>query len=130
MKSCLLKLIALVGVVAFVALLWPIFTRAETSLAIIFVVLSGVATGVAALALFGGSRWMLWAALGVWPGAIAGGLLFAGIALVTIGTGNGGFEGLVAGVIIILGVFIGGTAGAVAGGVLGARRRRGVDSAS
>ena len=92
---------------AFVALLWPIFTRAETSLAVIFVVLSGLGVGIASLALFGRQRWMLWAALGVWPGAIAGGLLFAGLALLTIGNGNGGFEGLVAGAIIILGVSIG-----------------------
>ncbi len=124
MKLTILKLVSLGGVITFVALLWPIFTRAETSLAIIFVVLSGVATGVAALALFGNRQWMLWAALGVWPGAIAGGLLFAGTALVFIDTGNGGFEGLVVGAIIILGVFIGGIAGAIAGGVLGARRAR------
>ncbi len=124
MKSLILKLVALGGVIAFVALLWPIFTQAETSLAIIFVVSSVVATGVAAFALFGGRRWMLWAALGVWPGAIIGGLLFAGIALLTIDTGNRGFEGLVVGAIIILGVFIGGVAGAIAGGVLGARRTR------
>lgn len=128
MKSLILKLVALGGVIAFVALLWPIFTQAETSLAIIFVALSAVATGVAALALFGGKRWMLWAALGVWPGAIVVGLLFAGIALSTIDTGNGGFEGLVVGAIIILGVFIGGIAGAIAGGVFGARRTRRVNS--
>ncbi len=124
MKSKILKLVALGGVLAFIALLWPIFTQAETSLAIIFVVLSGLATGVAALALFGGRRWMLWAALGVWPGAIVVGLLFAGIAIVTLGNGNGGFEGMIAGAIIILGVFIGGVVGGITGGVLGARRTR------
>jgi len=128
MKSRILKVVALGGVIAFVALLWPIFTQGETSLAIIFVVLSGLATGVAALALFGGRRWMLWAALGVWPGAIVVGLVFAGIAFLTVGKGNGGFEGLVAGAIIVLGVFIGGIAGAITGGVLGARRTRRVDS--
>ena len=67
---------------------------------------------------------MLWAALGVWPGAIVVGLVFAGIAVLTVGNGNGGFEGLVAGAIIILGVFVGGIAGAITGGVLGARRAR------
>lgn len=71
---------------------------------------------------------MLWAALGVWPGAIIVGLLFAGIAILTVGRGNDGFEGLVAGAIIILGVFIGGIAGAITGGVLGARRTRRVSS--
>ncbi len=124
MKQRILKLLAFGGVIVFVAMLWPIFTQAETSLAIVFVVLSVTATGVAALALFGGKRWMLWAALGVWPGAIVVGLLFAGIALLTIDTGNGGFEGLVVGAIIILGVFVGGIAGAIAGGMLGARRTR------
>jgi hypothetical protein len=128
MKSQILKLVALGGVLAFIALLWPIFTQAETSLAIIFVVLSGLATGVAALALFGGRRWMLWAALGVWPGAIVVGLLFAGIAILTVGKGNGGFEGMIAGAIIILGVFIGGIAGGITGGVLGARRTRRANS--
>ena len=124
MKQQILKLVALGGVIAFTALLWPIFIQAETSLAIIFVALSALAIGVAVIALFGGKPWMLWAALGVWPGAIAVGLLFAGIALAAIDTGKGGFEGLVVGAIIILGVFIGGIAGAIAGGVLGARRAR------
>ena len=128
MKLRILKLVALGGVITFVALLWPIFTKAETSLAIIFVVLSGLATGVAALALFGNRRWMLWAALGVWPGALVVGLLFAAIALAAIDTDRGGFEGLVVGAIIILGVFIGGIAGAIVGGVLGARRTRRANS--
>ncbi|MCI0803237.1 MAG: hypothetical protein J4N96_02185, partial [Chloroflexi bacterium] len=86
MKPRTLKLVALGGVIAFVALLWPIFTQAETSLAIIFVALSFAGIGVAAFALFGGKRWMLWAALGVWPGALVVGLLFAGIGLATIDT--------------------------------------------
>lgn len=86
MKSRFVKILALGGVAGFVALLWPIFIRAETSLAFIFVVLSFAGTGVAALALFGGKRWMLWAALGVWPGALVVGLLFAGMALATIDT--------------------------------------------
>ncbi|MDA1278638.1 MAG: hypothetical protein O3B95_01140 [Chloroflexi bacterium] len=123
MKTKILKLIALGGILAFVALLWPVFTRAETSLAIVFVVVSGLGVGIAFLAFFGRQQWMLWAALGVWPGAIAGGLAFAGLALLTVGNGDGGFEGLVAGAIIILGVFIGGIAGAIAGGLLDARRK-------
>lgn len=52
MKTLILKLVALGGVIGLVAILWPIFTRAETSLAIIFVVLSMIGIGIAALALF------------------------------------------------------------------------------
>ena len=124
MKSRFLKILALGGVIGFVVLLWPIFIQAETSLAIIFVALSFAGVGLAVIALFGGKRWMLWAALGVWPGALVVGLLFAGIALTAIDTDKGGFEGLVVGAIIILGVFIGGIAGAITGGILGARRTR------
>jgi hypothetical protein len=65
---------------------------------------------------------MLWAALGVWPGAIIIGLIFAGIAVLTLGGRDGGFEGMIAGAIIILGIFIGGIVGAITGGVLGTRR--------
>lgn len=130
MKSRFLKILALGGVIGFVVLLWPIFIQAETSLAIIFVTLSFAVIGLAAIALFGGKRWMLWAALGVWPGALVVGLLFAGIALATIDTDKGGFEGLVVGAIIILGVFIGGIAGAITGGILGARRTRRINRAS
>jgi len=126
----ILKILALGGVAGFVALLWPIFIQAETSLAIIFVVLSFAGIGVGAFALFGVKRWMLWAALGVWPGALVVGLLFAGIALATIDTYKGGFEGLVVGAIIILGVFIGGIAGAITGGILGARRTRRINRAN
>ena len=103
----ILKILAFGGVAGFVALLWPIFIQAETSLAIIFVVLSFAGIGVGAFALFGGKRWMLW------PGVLVAGLLFAGIALATIDTDKGGFEGLAVGGIIILGVFIGGIAGAI-----------------
>ena len=124
MKLRILKFLALGGVIAFIALLWPIFTQAETSLVIVFEVLSAIAIGIAVLALFGGRRWMLWAALGVWPGAIIVGLLFAVIAITAIDGNKGGFEGLVAGAVIILGVFIGGIAGAITGGILGARRTR------
>jgi outer membrane lipoprotein SlyB len=56
--------------------------------------------------------------------------LFAGIALATIDTDKGGFEGLAVGAIIILGVFIGGIAGAITGGILGARRTRRINRAS
>ena len=80
--------------------------------------------------MFGVKRWMLWAALGVWPGALVVGLLFAGIAFAAIDTDKGGFEGLVVGAIIILGVFIGGIAGAITGGILGARRPRRINRAS
>ncbi len=128
MKSLILKLVALGGVIVFVAILWPIFTQAETSLAAIFIVASALAIGIAALALFSNKRWMMWAALGVWPGALIGGLAFAGIGLLTIGDGNDGFEGLVVGAIIILGVFIGSIAGAITGGVLGARKSRRANS--
>jgi hypothetical protein len=128
MKSRFLKILALGGVIGFVVLLWPIFIQAETSLAIIFVTLSFAVIGLAAIALFGGKRWMLWAALGVWPGALVVGLLFAALALAAIDTDKGGFEGLVVGAIIILGVFIGGIAGAITGGILGARRTRRANS--
>jgi hypothetical protein len=124
MKPKILKIIALLGVVAFVLILWPIFIKAETSLAIIFVALSGVGIGIAALALFGRKKWMLWAALGVWPGAIVGGLIAGGIGFATIQNGTTGWEGAIVAVVIIFGTFVGGVAGAVAGGVLGARRAR------
>lgn len=130
MKTLTLKLAALGGMVILAALLWPIFTQAETSLAIIFVVLSAVGIGIAAMALFSKRRWLLWAALGVWPGAIAGGLAFAGIALLTVANGTTGWEGVVVGVVIILGVFIGGIAGAITDGLLGACKTRRAKSAS
>ncbi|NQW20791.1 MAG: hypothetical protein HQ477_08755 [Chloroflexi bacterium] len=124
MKSLILKIVAVGGVIALVAILWPIFTEAETSLALIFIVASMVAVGIAALALFSNKRWMMWAALGVWPGAIAGGAIFAGIALLTINDGTTGWEGAIVGAVIIFGVFVGSIAGAITGGVLGARKTR------
>lgn len=124
MKPIFLKLAALGGVIALVAILWPIFTKAETSLAIIFVVLSMAGIGIAALALFSTKRWLLWAALGVWPGALVGGLVFAGIAFLTVKNGTTGWEGVIVAVVIILGVFVGSVAGAITGGVLGARKTR------
>ena len=124
MKSLILKLVALGSVVALVAILWPIFTQAETSLAVIFVVLSMVGIGIAALALFSRKRWLLWAALGVWPGALVGGLIFAGIALLTVKNGTTGWEGVIVAIVIVFGVFVGSIAGAIAGGVLGARKTR------
>ena len=130
MKTLSLKLLALGGMLALVAALWPIFTEAETSLAIIFVVLSMVGIGIAALAMFSKKRWLLWAALGVWPGALAGGLVFAGIALLTVKNGTTGWEGVIVGVVIILGVFIGSIIGAITGGVLGARKTRRANSAT
>jgi hypothetical protein len=130
MKSRILKLVALGGMVLFVAALWPVFSQAETSLAIIFVVLSATGIGIAALAMFSGKRWLLWAALGVWPGALIGGLVFAGMAFLTIIDDTTGWAGVVAVIIVIMGVFIGGIAGAIAGGVLGARKTRRVNSTS
>jgi len=124
MKSLILKLLALVGMFGMVAILWPIFTEAETSLAIIFVVLSFVGIGIASLALFGKKRWLLWAALGVWPGALIGGLIFAGIAMLTVKNGTTGWEGVIVALVITLGVFVGSVAGAITGGVLGARKTR------
>lgn len=128
MKSKTLKLIALAGVIAFVGLLWPIFIQGETSLRMGFLGVSATGIGVAALALFSGKRWMLWAALGVWPGALVGGLVFGGIAWATYRNGTTGWEGVIAVLIVVLGVFIGGIAGAIAGGVLGARRTRRANS--
>jgi hypothetical protein len=124
MKTLILKLVALGGVVALVAILWPIFTKAETSLAIIFVVLSMAGIGIAALALFSRKRWLLWAALGVWPGALVGGLAFAGIAFLTVKNGTTGWEGAIVAVVIIFGTFVGSVAGAITGGVVGARKTK------
>jgi hypothetical protein len=124
MKPLILKLAALGGVIALVAIIWPIFIQAETSLAIIFVVLSMAGIGIAALALFSKKLWLLWAALGVWPGALSGGLVFAGIAFITVKNGTTGWEGVIVAVVIVLGVFIGSVAGAITGGVLGARKTR------
>ena len=124
MKPLILKLAALGGVIALVAIIWPIFIQAETSLAIIFVVLSMAGIGIAALALFSKKFWLLWAALGVWPGALSGGLVFAGIAFITVKNGTTGWEGVIVAVVIVLGVFIGSVAGAITGGVLGARKTR------
>jgi len=66
----------------------------------------------------------------VWPGALAGGLVFAGIALLTVKNGTTGWEGVIVGVVIILGVFIGSIIGAITGGVLGARKTRRANSAT
>jgi len=123
-----MKLAALGGVIALVAIIWPIFIQAETSLAIIFVVLSMAGIGIAALALFSKKRWLLWAALGVWPGAMVGGMVFAGIAFLTVKNGTTGWEGVIVAVVIVLGVFIGSVAGAITGGVLGARKTRRADA--
>jgi hypothetical protein len=124
MKTLILKIAALTGMILLVAALWPIFTQAETSLAIIFVVLSMVGIGIAGLAMFSKKRWLLWAALGVWPGALAGGLVFAGIAFLTVKNGTTGWEGVIVAIVIILGVFVGAVAGAITGGVLGVRKTR------
>jgi hypothetical protein len=128
MKTLILKLVALGDMMALVALLWPIFTKAETSLAIIFVVLSMAGIGIAALALFSKKRWLLWAELGVWPGALTGGLVFAGIAFLTAKNGTTGFEGAIVAVVIIFGTFIGSVVGGITGGVLGVRKTRRVNS--
>jgi hypothetical protein len=79
--------------------------------------------GISELALFSKKRWLLWAPLGVWPGAIVGGLVFAGIAFLTVKNETTGWEG-----VIVLKVFIGEIAGAITGGVLGALQIRRADS--
>jgi hypothetical protein len=130
MKSSILKLVALGGMIALVVMLWPIFIQAETSLAFIYVVVSMAGIGIAALAMFSKKRWLLWAALGVWPGALAGGLVFAGVAFLTVKNGTTGWEGVIVAVVIILGVFIGAITGAITGGVLGAKKTRRTSRAS
>jgi hypothetical protein len=69
MKTLILKLAVLGGMLLLVTLLWPIFTQTETSLAIIFVELSVIGIGIAAMAMFSKRCWLLWAELGVWRGA-------------------------------------------------------------
>lgn len=69
LKLGVLKFAVLDGILLLVALLWPIFTQAETSLAIIFVELSVIGIGIAAMAMFSKRCWLLWAELGVWRGA-------------------------------------------------------------
>ena len=115
---------ALLGVIAIVTALWPIFTQAETSLRVVFVAAAFAGVLVAALSLFSTRRWLLWAALGVWPGALIGGLVFAGIAMLTVRNGTTGWEGVIVALVVILGVFIGAVAGGIVGGVLGARKTR------
>ena len=124
MKTLILKLTALGGVILLAILLWQIFKEVETSLKTIFIVISAVGIGIASLALFSKKRWLLWAALGVWPGALIGGLLFTGIALLTVDNGTTGWEGVIVIIVIILGIFIGSISGAITGGVLGARKTR------
>jgi hypothetical protein len=121
LKLGVLKFAALGGMLLLVALLWPIFTQAEASLAIIFVVLSMVGIGIAAMAMFSKRFWLLWAALDVWPGAIAGGLLFTGNRAVDGQQRHDRLGRRDCGVVIILGVFVGGIAGAITGDVLGAQ---------
>jgi hypothetical protein len=99
MKQIILKSAALAGVIVLVAVLWPIFTEAETSLAAFYVIASAAGIDIAGLALFSKKRWLLWAALGVWPGAIAGGLVFAGIAFLTVGNGTTGWEGAIVAIV-------------------------------
>lgn len=60
----------------------------------------------------------------MWPGALVGRLIFAGIAMLTVKNGTTGWEGVIVAVVILLGVFIGSIANAIAGGVLGARRTK------
>jgi hypothetical protein len=114
----------LAGVIVLVAVLWPISTAAETSLAAFYVIASAAGIGIAGLALFSKKRWLLWAALGVWPGAIAGGLVFAEIVFLTVKNGTTGWQCAIPAIVIIFGVFVGAIAGAITGGVLGALKTR------
>ena len=124
MKRTILKIAVLTGVIALVAALWPIFIEVETSLRTIYLIASAAGIGIAVRALLSKKRWLLWAALGIWPGAIAGGLVFAGIAFLTVNNGTTGWEGTIVAIVIIFGVFVGAIAGAITGGVLGARKTR------
>ena len=122
MKQALLKILALLGVIVIVTALWPIFTQAETSLKVVFLAAAFIGVLVAVFSLFSRRRWLLWAALGVWPGALVGGLMFAGVAMLTGKNRTMGWEGVMVALVIVLGVFIGAVAGGIVGGILGARK--------
>ena len=124
MKQALLKILALLGVIVIVTALWPIFTQAETSLKVVFLAAAFIGVLVAVFSLFSRRRWLLWAALGVWPGALVGGLMFAGVAMLTGKNRTTGWEGVMVALVIVLGVFIGAVAGGIVGGILGARKTR------
>ena len=124
MKQALLKILALLGVIVIVTALWPIFTQAETSLKVVFLAAAFIGVLVAVFSLFSRRRWLLWAALGVWPGALVGGLMFAGVAMLTGKNRTTGWEGVIVALVIVLGVFIGALAGGIVGGILGARKTR------
>ena len=124
MKQALLKILALLGVIVIVTALWPIFTQAETSLKVVFLAAAFIGVIVAVFSLFSRRRWLLWAALGVWPGALVGGLMFAGVAMLTGKNRTMGWEGVMVAIVIVLGVFIGAIAGGIVGGILGARKTR------
>ena len=124
MKQALLKILALLGVIVIVTALWPIFTQAETSLKVVFLTAAFIGVLVAVFSLFSRRRWLLWAALGVWPGALVGGLMFAGVAMLTGKNRTMGWEGVMVALVIVLGVFIGAIAGGIVGGILGARKTR------
>jgi len=80
-----MKITALASVIQIVGALWQIFIEVETSLRTIYLPVLVVGIGIAALALFSKTRWLLWASFVVWPGTIIGELVFTGIALLTIG---------------------------------------------
>tara|TARA_A100001037_G_scaffold171922_1_gene154459 strand:+ start:129 stop:521 length:393 start_codon:yes stop_codon:yes gene_type:complete len=122
MKQALLKILALLGVIVIVTALWPIFTQAETSLKVVFLAAAFIGVLVAVFSLFSRRRWLLWAALGVWPGALVGGLMFAGVAMLTGKNRTMGWEGVMVALVIVLGVFIGAVTGGIVGGILGARK--------
>ncbi len=124
MKQALLKILALLGVIVIVTALWPIFTQAETSLKVVFLAAAFIGVLVAVFSLISRRRWLLWAALGVWPGALVGGLMFAGVAMLTGKNRTTGWEGVIVALVIVLGVFIGALAGGIVGGILGARKTR------
>mgnify|MGYP001205975297 CR=1 FL=1 len=124
MKQALLKILALLGVIVIVTGWWPIFTQAETSLKVVFLAAAFIGVLVAVFSLFSRRRWLLWAALGVCPGALVGGLMFAGVAMLTGKNRTTGWEGVIVALVIVLGVFIGAVAGGIVGGILGARKTR------
>ncbi len=117
---------AIVGIVA-VALIgllfWPIFIEGEPILPISLAAFLVAGVVLAYFALKSQARWARYALLGVIPGFFIGGFGL-GLLVWSTGSGDGGWEELVAVVAGILGAFIGAVIGAVCGGILGYRKDR------